>query len=300
MYRRTKCLQTYRQTERQRDRRTESLLEELCKSKSLFYLRTLYRLLHWIILDSIIGSLQINFKRIRWLIHYIIIITLDNNRYSLKLEPNLKLFPGFQACFFTCSLRGLEHPLFIGLDVLAVWWPGPGAGGGRCQSPSGSWSPWTRWWLLGRRIWRRYAHSTVGAASQWWSNERMMVYFKLMMVKCLSMMVKWYDHTLIWPSLTSISPSLALSKPSLAHLTIIEKLHRLQYRPIVSIQVGRNISGTIFKTGRVCSKSGTKSLVHWFQVKFLKTAPKWMKVGHTWLVKPNNVIVLSIFLYSYN
>ena len=74
----------------------------------------------------------------------------------------------------------------------------------------------------------------VGAASQWWSNERMMVYFKLMMVKCLSMMVKWYDHTLIWPSLTSIwpsltsiSPSLASSKPSLAHLTIIEKLHRL-------------------------------------------------------------------------
>ena len=74
------------------------------------------------------------------------------------LEPNLKLFSGFQACFFTCSLRGLEHPLFIGgLDVLAVWWPEPGAGGGRCQSPSGSWSPWTRWWLLGRRIWRRYA-----------------------------------------------------------------------------------------------------------------------------------------------
>ena len=31
---------------------------------------------------------------------------------------------------------------------------------------------------------------TVGAASQWCSNERMMVYFKLMMVKCSLMMVK--------------------------------------------------------------------------------------------------------------
>ena len=67
---------------------------------------------------------------------------------------------------------------------------------------------------------------TVGAASQWWSNERMMVYFKLMMVKCFSMMVKWVnDHILnspsltsIIPSLTSILPSLAWSKPSFAHL----------------------------------------------------------------------------------
>ena len=33
--------------------------------------------------------------------------------------------------------------------------------------------------------------------------------------------------TCILPSLTSILPSLALSKPSFAHLTIIEKLHRL-------------------------------------------------------------------------
>ena len=33
--------------------------------------------------------------------------------------------------------------------------------------------------------------------------------------------------TSIIPSLTSIFPSLALSKPSFAHLTIIEKLHRL-------------------------------------------------------------------------
>ena len=80
-------------------------------------------------------------------------------------------------------------------------------------------------------------------SSQWWSNERMMVYsyFKLMllicllmMVKCSSMMVKWaYDPTLIWPSLTSIRPSLASnlvalvwSTPSFAHLTIIGKLHR--------------------------------------------------------------------------
>ena len=30
----------------------------------------------------------------------------------------------------------------------------------------------------------------VGAASQGWSNERMMVYLKLMMVKCSLMMVK--------------------------------------------------------------------------------------------------------------
>ena len=99
---------------------------------------------------------------------------------------------------------------------------------------------------------------TVGAASQWWSNERMMVYFKIMMVKCLlmmvnclfkmvkclSMMVKWvYVHKLILPSLTGISPSLtsispsltsilpslSWSKPSFAHLTIIEKLHQLYW-----------------------------------------------------------------------
>ena len=148
------------------------------------------------------------------------------------LVPNLKLFPGFQACFFTCSLRGHEHPLFVvGLDVLAVWWPEPGAGGGRCQSPSGSWSPWTRWWLLGRRIWRRYAHSTAQLSQFRWAE----IFLELFL-----------------------------------------------------------------KRGAFASKSGTKSLVHWFQVKFLKTVPKWMKVGHTWLVKPNNVIVLSIFLYSYN
>ena len=37
--------------------------------------------------------------------------------------------------------------------------------------------------------------SSVGAASQWWSNERMMVYFELMMVKCSLMMVmSVYDH----------------------------------------------------------------------------------------------------------
>ena len=68
----------------------------------------------------------------------------------------------------------------------------------------------------------------VGAASQWWSNKRMMV--------------KWmYDHIIISPSLPSISPSLtsispsltnilpslARCKPSFAHLSIIEKLHRL-------------------------------------------------------------------------
>ena len=62
----------------------------------------------------------------------------------------------------------------------------------------------------------------------------MMVYIKLMMVKCTSMMVKWVYHKLISPSLSSISPSLTSvlpsltwSKPSFAHLTIIDKLHRL-------------------------------------------------------------------------
>ena len=52
----------------------------------------------------------------------------------------------------------------------------------------------------------------------------------------LLMMVKWvYDHILISPSLTSISPSLTSILPSLAcsissfaHLTIIEKQHRLK------------------------------------------------------------------------
>ena len=55
--------------------------------------------------------------------------------------------------------------------------------------------------------------------------------------KMLVIMVKWvYDHILISPSLTSISPSLKSISPSLmsilpslAHLTIIEKLHRLHY-----------------------------------------------------------------------
>ena len=41
-------------------------------------------------------------------------------------------------------------------------------------------------------------HFTVGAASQWWSNERMMVYFKLMMVKCYLMMVKCYSMMVKW------------------------------------------------------------------------------------------------------
>ena len=81
---------------------------------------------------------------------------------------------------------------------------------------------------------------------KWWSNERMMVYFKLMMVRCSLMMVKcslmmvnWvYDHSLISPSLsssspslTSIFPSLAWSIPSFAHSTIIEKLHQLLWAP---------------------------------------------------------------------
>ena len=58
---------------------------------------------------------------------------------------------------------------------------------------------------------------TVGAASQWWSNEIMMVKCSKTMVKCLSMMVKWvYDLTLISPSLTSISPSLTSILLSLA------------------------------------------------------------------------------------
>ena len=97
--------------------------------------------------------------------------------------------------------------------------------------------------MLGRFGMASGKDKAVGAASQWWSNERMMVYFKLMMVicslmmvKCSSRMVNWlYDHTHISPSLTcnspsltSVLPSLAWSKPSFAYLNIIEKLHRLQ------------------------------------------------------------------------
>ena len=59
----------------------------------------------------------------------------------------------------------------------------------------------------------------VCAAFQWWWNERVMVYIKVMMVKCSSMMVKYslmmvklVYHTLISPSLTSTWPSLAWSK----------------------------------------------------------------------------------------
>ena len=45
-------------------------------------------------------------------------------------------------------------------------------------------------------------------------------------------MVKWVYHTLISPSLTSISPSFAWSQPSFAHLAIIEKLHRLNWKKL--------------------------------------------------------------------
>ena len=105
----------------------------------------------------------------------------------------------------------------------------------------------------------------------------MMVYFKLMivkwslmmmnclwmMVKCLSMMVKWvYDHILIspsftgiWPSLTSSSPSLAWSVPSFAHLTIIEKLHRLQGCPRSCAWVTRTVWPT--PTWRITTPSAT-------------------------------------------
>ena len=93
-----------------------------------------------------------------------------------------------------------------------------------------------------------FNNTAVAAASQRWSNERMIVKCSLMMVKCLSMMVKcssmmvkWlYDHTLISPSLNFISPSLtcilpslASSKPPFAHSTIIEKLYRL-YRAVLN------------------------------------------------------------------
>ena len=79
-------------------------------------------------------------------------------------------------------------------------------------------------------------YRSVGAASQWWSNEGMMVKCWLMMAKCLLMMVKCssmmvkcvYDHTLISPSLTGIPPSFTSILPSSAYLTIIEKLRRLQ------------------------------------------------------------------------
>ena len=83
----------------------------------------------------------------------------------------------------------------------------------------------------------------VGAASQWWSNKRMMVYFKLKIVRCSLMMVKWmYDHIIISPSLPSISPSLTIilpslawGKPSFADLTIIEKLHRLYCLKLIKL-----------------------------------------------------------------
>ena len=75
--------------------------------------------------------------------------------------------------------------------------------------------------------------TAVGAASQWWSNERMRVYFKmvrcsLMLVKC-SLIMGRCSLMSISPSLTRILPSLAWSKPPFAHLTIIEKLHRLYW-----------------------------------------------------------------------
>ena len=73
------------------------------------------------------------------------------------------------------------------------------------------------------------------AASQWWSNERMMVYFKLMMVKGSLMLVNdgemgvWsytnftiiYDDFIIinkhFTIITSTLPSFAWSKSSFAH-----------------------------------------------------------------------------------
>ena len=102
-----------------------------------------------------------------------------------------------------------------------------------------------------------YNLQAVGAASQWWSNERMMVFVKLLLVQCSLMMrksllmVKWvYDHKHISPSLTSISTSLtsiyssltsillavAKRKSSYAYLTIIEKLHRLPGQTDLSVQ----------------------------------------------------------------
>ena len=67
-------------------------------------------------------------------------------------------------------------------------------------------------WILSRLYWLFIAKNglhAVGAAYKLWSDERMMVHFKLMLVKCSWMMVKWVkDHILISPLLTSISPSL--------------------------------------------------------------------------------------------
>ena len=60
----------------------------------------------------------------------------------------------------------------------------------------------------------------------------MMVKCSLIMVKCSSMMVKWvYYPTLISPP-KSILVALAWITPSLAHPTIIEKLHRLHSSPL--------------------------------------------------------------------
>ena len=65
---------------------------------------------------------------------------------------------------------------------------------------------------------------TVGAASQWWSNERMMVYFKLHKAskmlfndglarqwwwnECIMLIYSFHHHWRAKPSITSFSPSL--------------------------------------------------------------------------------------------
>ena len=91
-----------------------------------------------------------------------------------------------------------------------------------------------------RTKWRNFPlNIAVGAASQWWSNEQMMVHFKL--VNHGERSVWSYTHFTIIksfsPSLTSILPSLAWSIPSFAHSTIIEKLHRLHRWQNISLDI---------------------------------------------------------------
>ena len=70
--------------------------------------------------------------------------------------------------------------------------------------------------------------SAVDAASQWWSNERMMVYFKQLWspYSFRQHFSIFQEHfTIINEHFTII---LAWSIPSFTHFTIIEKLHRLK------------------------------------------------------------------------
>ena len=120
----------------------------------------------------------------------------------------------------------------------------------------------------------------VGAASQWCSNKRMIVYFKvkmercsLMMVKYSVMMVKWlYDHTFI--------------SPSFAYLTIIEKLHRLLCQLI-------DLTNNVQNPG--CTAG------HWAQV-WVSSYSSWKRQGYWGWWKGNFYIKIyySILFFIIN